>query len=153
MKKLWLTIVIIVCFITSYSQTKPDFEWLIGDWKIGEMEGSSITIYERWKKSSCDSYTGEGFVLNGKDTIVKEAMRIERINGFWCFIAQVNNGNPVLFTLTPGSTATQLVFENMEHDNPQRVIYKFVSKSQIHARTEALVDGKEVADDYPFSRY
>lgn len=153
MKKELLAILFVVTAMAAGAQTKMDFDWLLGNWKIGEMEGSSITIYERWKKGPSDSYTGEGFVLDGKDTILKEAMRIENINGFWFFIAQINDNNPVLFTLTTGSTATHLVFENKEHDNPQRVIYKFVSKSQLHARTEALVDGKEMADDYPFSRY
>lgn len=135
-----------------YSQekiTKKDFKWLTGSW---QMKQGKLTIAENWKEGKDSTFIGEGFVIKGNDTIVREQMRIDKMGNFWVFIAQVNNNNPVLFTLKAGSNAQELEFENMEHNNPQRVVYEFVSEKKLHARTEADIKGKEEVDEYEYTR-
>jgi len=136
-----------VCAQTSIAKT--DLSWIIGSWHI---DAGEVQIYETWQEGQGDSYTCEAYVLKGKDTLVIETIKIENIGGFWVYIAQINAQNPVLFTLTQKSTAKELVFENLEHDNPQRVIYKFVNDGELYARTEAVVKGKEIIDEYPYTR-
>lgn len=128
---------------------KADLKWLLGSW---EMNAGEVKIYENWIEGDRNSYIGTGYVISGKDTIVTETMKIEMVGGFWVFIAQINDSNPVLFTLKTSSKAKELTFENLEHDNPQRVIYTFVDNKNLNARTEALVKGKEVVDRYSYTR-
>lgn len=136
-----------VCAQTSIAKT--DLSWIIGSWHI---DAGEVQIYETWQEGQGDSYTCQAYVLKGKDTLVVETIKIENIGGFWVYIAQINAQNPVLFTLTQKSTAKELVFENLEHDNPQRVIYKFVNDGELYARTESVVKGKEIIDEYPYTR-
>jgi hypothetical protein len=126
------------------------FSWLSGSWI---MTDDNIVITERWTNAGNNTYTGQGYVISGKDTIVTELMKIEKVGTHWVFIAQVNKNNPVLFTLTPASTAQNLVFENQEHDSPQRVIYKWVNANQIYARTETTVNNLLQADEYNYNRH
>ncbi len=128
-----------------------DFSWLEGSWQI-DLSEMQIKVFESWKRGDGNAYLGEGYVLKGKDTIVKEVIKIEKIGEHWVCIAQINDNAPVLFTLKAESTAKALVFENLEHDNPQRIRYTFISNNEMMARTEATVEGKTVSEDYPFVR-
>lgn len=129
--------------------TKDDFKWLVGNW---EMKQGKLTIVENWKEGKDSTLIGEGLVIKGNDTIVQEQMRIDKVGDYWVFIAQINNNNPVLFTLLPSSNSAELEFENLEHDNPQRVVYEYVSEKELHARTEADVKGKEEVDEYNYTK-
>src|SRR5215212_8730542 len=122
MKKLFL-LLFIVFAAEMYAQTPAmkDLNWILGQW---QMKGEGYTVYETWKKGEGGSYIGEAFVLEGKDTVVKEQIKIEMIGDKMVYIARINDGDPVLFTLKSGSTAKEVVFENMEHDNPQRIVYQ-----------------------------
>lgn len=144
-----LVIVIVSSAWAQDSIKKTDLSWILGSWHI---DAGEVQIYETWKEGQDDSYTCEAYVLKGKDTLVVETIRLENIGGFWVYIAQINSQNPVLFTLTQKSTGKELVFENLEHDNPQRVVYKFVNDKELYARTEAMVNGQEVVDEYPYTR-
>lgn len=144
-----LVIVIVSSAWAQDSIKKTDLSWILGSWHI---DAGEVQIYETWKEGQGNTYICEGFVLKGKDTLVVETIKLEKIGGFWVYIAQINEQNPVLFTLTPKSTAKELVFENLEHDNPQRVVYKFVNDKELYARTEAMVNGQEVVDEYPYTR-
>lgn len=140
-----------ICAAKMYAQTPAmkDLSWILGQWQI---KGEGYTVYENWKKGDGGSYAGEAFVLEGKDTIVREIIKIEMIGEKMVYIAQVNDGNPVLFTLKAGSTVNELVFENMEHDNPQRVVYQHKSKDAMYAYTEATIEGETLKDEYNYTR-
>lgn len=152
MKKILFTIIAATIYGFAMGQDTikhNDLKWILGSW---EMNTGEVMIYESWEKGKGDSYTGKGYVIKGADTLFTETMKIEMVGGFWVFIAQINDYNPVLFTLKTGSTEKQLTFENMEHDNPQRVVYKYVSEKEMHAQTEAMVEGKEVIEEYNYTR-
>lgn len=46
----------------------------------------------------------------------------------------------------------EVVFENPEHDFPQRVIYRLQSDGSLLARIEGTFKGKERGIDYPLTR-
>ncbi len=153
MKKKILTLITIalasVSVMAQNTIEKSDLKWLLGSW---EMDAGVVKIYENWEEGTTNSYTGTGYVIKGKDTIVTETMKIEMVGNFWVFIAQINNNNPVLFTLKTQSKAKVLTFENLEHDNPQRVIYKFIDANNLYAKTEALINSKDIVDEYRYKR-
>jgi hypothetical protein len=151
MKKYTFIILFVCVFAAAKTQTTTvtNFDWLLGNWA---MNADGVHIYENWTKAENNTYNCQGFVIKDQDTIVTELIKIEKIGQHWVYIAQINNNNPVLFTLTPASAPNNVVFENTEHDNPQRIIYKNISSSRLFARTEAMVNGKLEADEYDYTR-
>ena len=43
----------------------------------------------------------------------------------------------------------EVIFENPDHDFPQRVIYRLISDEDLLGRIEGMIDGKERAVDFP----
>lgn len=125
-----------------------EFDWLVGNWQGPMGEG---TYYESWKKAN---HILEGSALmknkNGK-VVLTEILRIEKIGPHTVYIAVVNKNNPVLFTLA-ASGENKWVFENKEHDFPQRIIYIQESETKLLARVEGLQKEKMVKDEFHLLR-
>lgn len=124
------------------------FPWLHGNWTIDYGE---TKIYESWQQENDRLLTGTGYVVTGKDTVVRELMQIEQIGGRWVFIAQVNDHAPVLFTATQNENDTRIVFENSEHDFPQIVTYG-TGADGLYAFVEGKEKGKQKKEEYRFRR-
>lgn len=124
-----------------------NIDWLMGNWQ-GEFNKAKIT--ESWQKIDDGLYSGKGFVFGDRDTFVREQLRIQRIANYWAFIPVINNQPPVLFTLIK-SENHMLVFENKEHDFPQRVTYS-LEDGTLHAWIEGLKGEKQVKEDYWYSK-
>jgi hypothetical protein len=46
----------------------------------------------------------------------------------------------------------EVVFENPEHDFPQRIIYRLIANGKLLGRIEGVVDGTERSADFPMTR-
>ncbi|MBS1598625.1 MAG: hypothetical protein JST75_10410 [Bacteroidetes bacterium] len=122
-----------------------------GVWKT-EIKGK--TIYERWTKISDNELSGKSYMLKNNDTIVFEATRIVNINNELYYIARVRNqnqGQEVSFKLVSSSNKT-FVFENPDHDFPQRVAYQFTATDSLHAWIDGNQAGKFSKEDYYYKR-
>ena len=146
------TFTLISCFVALCAVTKAqsltDFDWIKGNWS-GTSDGASIS--ESWKQLDDNTLAGSGFVVAGKDTVVREIMLIQRVGDQMVFIARINDGDPVLFTLRGKNANGEYVFENKEHDFPQRVVYA-PGSGKLNARIEGLMDGKAVKEAYSYDR-
>ena len=49
-------------------------------------------------------------------------------------------------------SANELIFENPQHDFPQRVIYRLQTDGSLLGRIEGVSKGKEKAVDFPMTR-
>lgn len=127
--------------------TAADWQWLVGKWQ-GQL--NELSISEEWKQEHEQLFTGKGFVVKGSDTLVREILRIEKIANHWVFIPVINPSTPVLFTLVEKNDA-QFVFENQEHDYPQRVVYA-LEKGQLHAWIEGQINGQLAREDYWYKK-
>jgi len=58
---------------------------------------------------------------------------------------------PVPFTLKETSEK-KAVFENLEHDFPQRILYWLDTQDRLHARIEGPKDAAEKAQEWTFHR-
>lgn len=116
-----------------------DFSMLEGTWEdISEKQ----TFIEYWNPADNGALEGNGFVLFENDTVLIEHLRIEKNGMGWVYYAGVSghSGNQsVPFTLSEQSTANKLVFENLAHDFPQRIIYAKNGDNKI----EVLIEGEE----------
>jgi len=112
------------------------------------------TIYESWKTVNPKLMTGMSYSIRGADTIVFEQTKIVDENNQVAYLARARNqnqGREVSFKLISSANKT-FIFENPEHDFPQRVIYQLVSADSLHAWIEGKYQGKGSREDYYYRR-
>jgi hypothetical protein len=157
MKQLLYTILLTVCYtfaLQAQTFTEANFKplhGLVGTWKMETARGS---LFETWQLSSAHQLAGKSFRIRNTDTVLLEQVDLSFKDGNILYIPVVrgqNNEQPVIFRLI-SNTGDQYIFENKEHDYPQRVIYKIVSKDAVHARIEGTKNGKAMSSDFIYSR-
>lgn len=97
---------------------------LVGQWVDDPGEDSTI-FHEQWHRLDARHYEGLGFVMLGNDTVSIEHLNINLTDTGMFYAAEIptqNEGRPVYFKLT--SANDSLVFENPQHDFPQRIVYR-----------------------------
>jgi hypothetical protein len=136
----------------NYSQKEFDaLRGLTGLWKMETKRGP---LYEEWKVLPDGKLYGRSYKINNKDTMVLERVELTFQEGkivYKPIVTGQNNEQPVPFNLST-LTGKKYVFENKEHDYPQRVIYNIVSKKVLLARIEGTNNGKEMSSDFTYSR-
>jgi hypothetical protein len=114
--------------------------WLLGSWNNVSSEGS---LYEIWTQINDSAFSGHGFMIAGNDTVFSEKISLEQKGNDLFYIPTVrdqNDGAAVSFKLISHDQG-EFVFENKEHDFPQRIIYKSVPPDSLHARLEGTDKG------------
>jgi hypothetical protein len=131
-----------------------DFKPLHGLTGLWKMDGKRGALYEEWQVSGDNQLKGRSYKINNNDTMVLENVVIS-LQGDVIFYTPVvrdqNNQQPVPFKLISNNN-NRYVFENKEHDYPQRVIYELVSANELRARIEGSKNGKESGSDFNYSR-
>lgn len=115
--------------------------WLIGNWQNKSAKG---LLTEVWTKENDSTLVGQSYFIAGADTLSFENIRLEQRNNILSYVPTVrdqNMGQAVYFTLT-SSTDSTLVFENPEHDFPQKISYIKMANDSLVAEVSAVVDGK-----------
>lgn len=111
---------------------------MLGSWHMDYPKG---ILTEVWKQVADSEYAGySSLVSNTGDTMMRETIRLVNEQGTLWYIPTVsdqNNGAPVRFKETAFSDS-MITFENLEHDYPQRIIYKHQSDSVM----EAVIEGQ-----------
>ncbi len=152
-KILFLTLGIIV-FCGWATRQKKDIRkatWLIGTWENKKQRGS---IYETWVKISDTELSGKSYILKNKDTIIFETVRLVKEQDNLFYIPTVNNQNnhlPVRFVLTTISD-TVLIFENPQHDFPQRISYTRIGSDSLVAEISGVKNEQERKQAFPMKR-
>lgn len=98
-----------------------DFSWLTGCWAA---EGGDRGSGEMWSTAEGKTLLGVSRTVVSGDTVAFEYMRIAHdSNGKIVFTALPSGQKETSFTLV-SHHSRRLVFENLTHDFPQRVIYE-----------------------------
>ena len=144
----YILIAIFFVSTTAKTQTKNNFDWLLGNWKVSSGKGF---IIEKWAKQNDSLYIGVSGFVNNKDTIIEETVALKKINNEWFYIPTVakQNGNkPVSFKLILINVG-EFICENIQHDFPQRINYRLFNNNLL-ASIEGRVKGtfKKVNYDY-----
>lgn len=115
------------------------FQWLIGTWS--EAAGDRITT-ETWVRIDDQTLSAEGKTVKSGKTVFEEKLTIQITNEGIYYIADVaHNSEPVWFKLTLFSSG-EAVFENRQHDFPQKLHYKLLGDA-MYVEIEGLnKDGK-----------
>lgn len=140
----------------------PDFEkliWLKGTWvarpssRDGNRDSDMVSV-EIWKRIDAHTLEGHSYTIKEGDTVFTEKLKLEQNEKGIFYVATVpHNPGPVYFKLVRVDE-NEAVFENPEHDFPNRIIYRRErgEVETLHARIEGVRKGKESAVDFWFTR-
>lgn len=127
MTRKFFLLFISICFasiVTAQQSVLYDFEQLKkleGKWLME----SKIIVGETWSFYSDELLIGKGWVLNQKgDTVFTEDLRIVRFDKSIVYIAKPMGKNATAFTLSMVTLDNEWIFENKEHNSPQRIVYQ-----------------------------
>ncbi len=123
--------------------------WLGGCWAaVGAEAGSG----EQWLPLAGGTLLGVGRTVRGGRTVDFEFLQIRAAtDGRIAYIAQPGGRPPTQFLSTTVSER-EVVFENPQHDFPQRVIYRRGEGGTLLARIEGLRNGTMKEIDFPLQR-
>ena len=127
------------------SADAPKLAWLVGTWE--RTEGNKTTV-EHWQPHAGTTYMGTSHTYGENRTYFFEFIRIATHGGRIAYIVQPGGGSPVLFRAVK-VTDEEAVFENPEHDHPQRI--RYVQTEDGMTATISLMDGTR-ATEFAFER-
>ncbi len=107
-----------------------------GKWKME----SNNAVYEEWKIENETELTGKSYSIKNGIRDIDEVLYIKKFADNWAYVAVPEGQNITLFRLVKYSF-NKFVFENEEHDFPQRIIYEFHGDGKLTASVEGKVDG------------
>jgi len=123
--------------------------WLAGCWKSETAEAGSG---EHWLLPAGGTMLGISRTVKQGKTVEFEFMQIRPIDdGRLAFIALPSGQSMTTFPLLRLSD-TEAVFENPEHDFPQRVVYARDGDSALKPRIEGMHDDQLRVIEFPMTR-
>lgn len=113
---------------------------LHGTW---QSKGKDAVTYESWEKQQ-GVFLGKSYKITGSDTILLEKVRIYFDQGSIVYAPTVQgqNGNQEVQFRLKEIKQNWYIFENKEHDFPQRVAYKLDPSDMLHTYIEGEANGK-----------
>nr|NQU91276.1 hypothetical protein [Bacteroidota bacterium] len=143
------------CFVKLYDDIEKYFSWeyssadgrikiyrnnnisrLVGEWNLTEGNG----YIEKWQFDDDTLMKGVGLSINNGITRITEKLAIVNSNSKISYLATVpgqNDGSTIAFHLVV-STDNSIVFENPEHDFPQRITYWFINDTTLKVDVESI---------------
>jgi hypothetical protein len=123
--------------------------WLAGCWASDNADPGSG---EQWMVPAGGAMLGMSRTIRAGKIVNYEFMRIDNApDGKLAFHAQPSGKTPASFELSRLS-ATELVFENLGHEFPQRIMYRFEAPDRLFASIEGKRNGASKRIDYPMAR-
>ena len=137
--RMWSVFLLVLSTLVSSCQMgeknqefRRQFGWLSGKW-LGQNGSVVLTEQWRWNKTR---FEGEGFEIEGGDTLFSEKIILQEIDGIPAYIVSIPFQGLVLYTGVSDSTK-RWIFENKEHSFPSRIFYLQESDSSIIVSLEA----------------
>ena len=115
--------------------TLSEVMWLSGTWVTTD----GLTE-EHWSVPRGGTMMGYSRSAGGGRRVHYEHLRIDSNDGVLTYFADPVGQAPTAFTLRE-SNDQGLVFENPQHDYPQRIVYRWVSAGQLTVHLSGVEDG------------
>ncbi len=150
----WLLIIALIIFNSvviiceaqqdDESDIKIQFGWLNGIYKFDKV---IVDTYEEWYMLG-DILKGRSYEVRNSDTLITEELEIfkgkDKLIYYIATVENQNQGKPVYFKLI-SYEPQRFVFENLEHDFPERIIYFREGKD-----LRVLLQGEDVSRTVEF---
>ncbi|NJC28711.1 DUF6265 family protein [Xanthomonas arboricola] len=148
----FIAVIIVLVAGTGTSARAADISqlaWLGGCWKSDTAEPGSG---EHWLPLAGGTLLGVSRTVKQGKTVEFEFMQIRAAeSGQLAFIAMPSGQKTVVFPLLRLGE-TEVVFENPQHDFPQRVIYQVEGETKLRARIEGMRKGALRVIEFPMNR-
>ncbi len=142
-------IALILSSLQVFAQYKlEEIKIIEGKWKL---DADNIILFEEWKEVNETTFEGLSYTIENGEKKILERLHILKLYDYIVYVAQPGGNKPTLFTLISDEN-NNFIFENKEHDFPQRVIYHFTSKNILNARIEGEINGEIITEEYSFIR-
>jgi len=128
-----------------------DLEWMVGCWSSYD-PATQIWVEECWSTIVGDMMLGANRTVRGQRVAAFEQIRIEVHNdGVWYFASPGGKPATAFMRVTPTSIDRRgaqhvAVFENLQHDFPQRIIYRSDGRTHLEATVEGFLGEEELPD-------
>jgi len=133
------------------AQTKTsieDISWLSGCWEMSE---GDFIVTELRMAPTGNIMIGLSQTVSNNKTSGYEFLKIEEKEDKLVYTA-IPSGQTETSFYQVLLNDTMVVFENMEHDFPQRIIYTLLNKDSFNARVEATENGELKGFDLQMKR-
>jgi len=122
--------------------------WMAGTW-AGEKDG--VAMEELWTSPRGGALLGVHRDVKGERLLSWEFLRIQSTDTGIVLFASPQSAPPTPFKMIE-MRDKRVVFENKEHDFPQRILYWLDAKGALHARIEGPQGGKTVSEEWVWTR-
>ena len=152
----WLIVLSLLSASCDTESRKPEkaglnkLDWFIGSW-TGVTSESIFT--EKWEKVNDTLFTCQSYFIKGSDTLSSETISLQQHDTSVFYVPLVegqNDNKPIFFKLTY-SDGTNAVFENPEHDFPQKIVYQLKENDSLIATISGNNNGKIRSIRFPMS--
>jgi Domain of unknown function (DUF6265) len=123
-------------------------QWLQGCWRSAR---GDATIDEQWMVPRGGTMLGMGRTVRGDRTAEYEFVLIRELNGRLAYEAHPS-GQPAATFLSTTVSETSVVFEDPQHDFPQRVGYRREGVDSLQAWIEGQANGQSRRVDFSYQR-
>ena len=152
MHKLLLAFVPALALVSTSAQADADWSavaWMAGCW-AGDFGEPGTT--EQWMAPAGESMLGMSRTVKKGRTVEHEFLQIRPdAAGRLAYIAKPHNQAEASFPLKTAGDKS-VVFENLEHDFPQRILYRAEGADRLMARIEGERGGKLRGVDFAMRR-
>ena len=142
------TYLLIIVFFSINLLAQDDFilNLFPGKWK---MEINNMEVFEEWEMISETELVAKSYSIKNEEQIINENLYLKKFAGQWAYVAIPRDQNITLFALIE-HTPKKFVFENKEHDFPDRIIYEFHKDGKLTAAIEGDVNGELKRREFSF---
>jgi hypothetical protein len=122
--------------------------WLGGCWQ-GASPGREFR--EQWSKPAGGMMMGMSQTVRDGKTVEYEYLQIRSSEDGVYYVAKPSGQTEAAFKLVE-VTGQSAIFENKQHDFPQRIIYRLGAAGALVARVEGVENGAARGVDFPMKR-
>lgn len=149
------TLVLLVKFVSAGKAPMPGsgsaiqrLAWMAGSWAA---DSAGMHIEEHWTAPSGGMMLGMHRDVARGRAVSFEFLRIEGDSTGVRYLAQPR-GHPAFPFPMKSIGDGSVVFENKDHDYPQRILYWLDKDGALHARTEGVIKGKLESEEWRWVR-
>lgn len=139
-KSAWIWGLLLLSACSNPGQDDP-FAILSGHWI---KRGNTAVIAEHWEQASDRAWIGAVYRIEEGDSLLVESLEIRAAgdSGFvyWAAVEGQNEGKSVPFDLKTYLPDSLFVFENANHDFPQKISYRLLTPDSLEIVLGLLAD-------------
>ncbi len=126
-------------------------DWLIGKWHNKTNLG---TLSENWEKVNDSTFKAKSLFIKDKDTIHNESIVLQQKGETLTYTTTIkgqNDDKPIRFQLKD-DIETELIFENLKNDYPQKISYKKAANNSLVTQISGIQFGKPSSEKYTLAK-